>query len=110
MKIVENKRHYLHFTIAGFAYHNGCEVFDKLHIGTKLQLVREDENAFDSNAVAIFYQDQMLGYVPRAFNSELALLLDMGHGDIFEARVQSLNPMLVPEEQVGVIIYVLRYA
>lgn len=110
MKIVENKRHYLHFTIAGFAYHNGCEVFDNLHIGTKLQLVREDENSYDSNAVAIFYQDQMLGYVPRAINRELALLLDMGHGDIFEARVQSLNPMLSPEEQVGVIIYVLRHA
>ena len=110
MKIVENKRHYLHFTIAGFAYHNGCEVFDKLHIGTKLQLVREDENSYDSNAVAIFCQDQMLGYVPRAVNRELALLLDTGHGDIFEARVQSLNPMLSPEEQVGVIIYVLRHA
>lgn len=108
MKLIENKKHFMHFTIAGFSFHEGCDVFDQLNIGTPLRLIREDENTHDPNAVAIFFGDTMLGYVPRQRNEQLAMLFDMGYEDIFEAKVQSLDPTANPEEQVGVIILIKR--
>lgn len=48
---------------------------------TEVYLVREPDNAFDSNAIRIVDADEgyMYGYVPRAPAEILALLLDNGH-------------------------------
>ena len=41
------KVHLANFHIAGFGYWEGCEAFEMLKIGTKLELVREEDNPFD---------------------------------------------------------------
>ncbi len=108
MKIIENKKHFLHCNVAGFSYHCGCEVFDQMKIGSKLRLIREDENQFDKNAVAVFFGDTHIGYLPKNSNEQVAMLLELGYEDIFDARVQTLDPEAHPEEQVGMIIFVKR--
>jgi hypothetical protein len=43
-----------------------------------LALVREPNNPHDANAVAIYFQKDKLGYVPRGENSAIAQMLDRG--------------------------------
>lgn len=105
---LETKRHFMSFNIAGFSYHDGCEVFDQLKIGSPLRLIREEDNRHDLNAVAVFFGDTWLGYVPRQKNSDLALLMDMGYENIFVARIQQLDPQAHSEQQVGVVVFVKK--
>lgn len=108
LRQLEKKRHFMSCNVAGFTYHDGCEVFDQLKIGSPLRLVRDEENEYDHNAVAVFFGDTWLGYVPRQRNEQLAMFMDLGYEDIFEARVQQLNPQAHPEQQVGMVIYVKK--
>ena len=109
MKNAENKLlkkvHLDNFHIAGFGYWEGCEAFEHLKIGTKLELVREPDNAFDPYAIAIYYQEFKLGYVPRANNHDLSKYLDMGLDHIHEARIQRISPDQNLESQIEIILY-----
>ena len=96
------------FHIAGFSYWEGCEAFEQLKIGTKLELVREEDNAFDPYAVAIYYNDYKLGFIPRAHNHDISKYLDMGLHDIYEVRITRLTPDVQPEQQVEVIVNILN--
>jgi len=100
------KRHFQHFNIAGFTYYDGPEVFSELKIGTELQLVQEPDNRYDPKAVAIYFEDKKLGFIPRSNNNEISKLLEMGY-DIFEMRIQQLSAKVNPEDQVGVIVYLI---
>lgn len=110
MRSKENKPvkkvHLANFHIAGFSYWDGCEAFEHLKIGTKLDLVREEDNAFDPYAVAIYYKDLKLGFIPRGENHDISKYLDMGFGDIYEVRITRLTPDAHPENQVEVILYI----
>lgn len=101
------KRHFLHFDIAGFTYWEGCEVLHELKVGTTLTLVREKDNQFDAYAVAIYYGDYKLGFIPRGENHQISKFLELGHADLFETRINRLSPEDNPENQVGVIVYLM---
>jgi hypothetical protein len=45
------------FFIAGFNYYDGCMALDELKVGAKLELVRDEYNKVDVNAVAIYCND-----------------------------------------------------
>lgn len=101
---MENKRHLFNGHIAGFSYWDGVEAFESLKIGTKLTLVREPDNKFDPYAIAIYYDDYKLGFVPRDSNHELSKYLEMGYGDIYDVRINRISPDEHPENQIGFII------
>lgn len=98
-------RHYLNFDIAGFSYWDGAMVLNELKPGQKVQLEREEDNRFDPYAVAIWYGENKLGFIPRDENHEISKFLEMGYEDIFDARIQRVSPEDHPEHQVSVIIY-----
>lgn len=100
------KRHYTTFNIAGFSYWDGCIVFNELKIGTELILMREADNKFDPYAVAIYYGEHKLGFIPRGENQEINKFLELGHDDLFEIRINRLSPDAHTEQQVGVIVYI----
>ena len=104
----EMKRHLANFHIAGFGYWDGCEAFEHLKIGTLLELVREEENHFDPYAVAIYYHEYKLGYIPRGDNNEISKYLDMGWNNLYEVRVTRVTPDAPPESQIEVIVYIKR--
>ena len=54
-------------------------MFNDLKIGSPLLLVREDENAYDHDAVAIFYGDTHIGYVPSSKNEQLVHRHSVSH-------------------------------
>ena len=108
MRIKSIKEHFLNCNVAGFSYKQGCEVFNEMKVGTELRLVREDENPYDKNAVAIFYKETHIGYIPKHQNDTLAKLLDLGYDDIFETRIQAIDPTADLEHQVDVIVFIKR--
>jgi hypothetical protein len=70
----------LDFAIAGGHYHGLYQALPSLTTGTRLALVREPENPYDSNAVAVHLAavGLKLGFVPRAANPPVARLIDRG--------------------------------
>ena len=112
MKNRENKPvkkvHLTNFHIAGFGYWEGCEAFENLKIGTKLDLVREEDNPFDPYAVAIYYREHKLGFIPRGSNHDISKYLDMGLDNIYDVRITRLTPDAHPEQQVEVIVNILN--
>ena len=105
---MEKHRHYLTANIAGFTYWDGCMVFKDLKIGTELTLKREADNKFDPYAVAVYFGEQKLGFLPRNQNETVNKLLEMGYTDLFEVRVNRKSKEEHPENQVGIIVYIKR--
>lgn len=99
-------RHLLDCSIAGFTYWDGVLAFNDLKIGTELRLQYEPDNEFDPYAIAIYYEKYKIGYIPRAENHQLSKFLEMGYTDIFEVRINRISPDVLPEEQVGIIIFI----
>lgn len=98
-------RHYNSFHIAGFSYWDGCIVFNDLKIGSELTLKREEDNKFDPYAVAIYYGNHKLGFIPRNENREISKFLELGYTNLFEVRINRVTPDAETENQVGVIVY-----
>jgi hypothetical protein len=71
-----NKAFLAEYFIRGFQYYDGDKVLDELKQGATLQLVREMENEYDNFAVAIYYNQHKLGFVPAEENELLARLID----------------------------------
>ena len=86
------KVHLDNFHIAGFGFWDGCEAFEHLKIGTRLDLIREADNPFDPYAVAIYYGEYKLGFIPRGSNHDISKYLDMGLKDIYEVRITQISP------------------
>lgn len=101
----EKEKYIDSFPIAGFQYRDGVEALEKLKVGTKLDLVPEFDNPYDSNAVAIKYHGVHLGYVPRVKNALLAQALFFGHDGIVRCKVVKVDKKADPHDQVIVKLY-----
>lgn len=97
----------------GRMYHDCDEVFDELKVGTVLSLVREPDNNHDPDAIAVTYykvvdgvciDKYLLGYIPRESNKEMATIMDMGWGEIFECRINKINRDAHYEQQIHLTI------
>jgi hypothetical protein len=105
---METRRHFSTFRIAGFTYWEGCIALTQLKIGTELRLEREADNKFDPYAVAVYFNEYKLGYIPRDENREISKFLDMGYKAIFEVRINRIDKRETPENQVGAIVYLVK--
>lgn len=123
MKLKVKKIFYRECHLAGRQYHDCDEVFDELKVGTQLQLVRDLDNRFDKNAVAVVYtrplalrkrgtdeEDNqfMIGYIPRTDNGAFADFLEMGWDRIFECRINKIDPTAHYENQINMIIKIKK--
>jgi len=88
--------------IAGFQFHRGDAIWASLDVGEELALVRESSNTHDPDAVAVYFHEQMLGYVPRGDNRAIAQMLD--RGESLEARISKLLDDGEPWERIRITI------
>lgn len=108
------KLYFMDCHLAGTQYHDADEVWDKLKAGTILQLVRDKDNKYDPNAVAVVYNDEetkedfCIGYIPRRENNEIATILEMGWTEIFECRISEKLEKAHPENQIHLKIKVKK--
>ena len=110
--MVTKKLFYMDCHLAGRKYHDADEVWDDLKVGTVLKLERDKENRFDPYAVMVVYDKDdevyLLGYIPRGENETISNLLEMGWTNLFECRISKINPDAHPEEQIHLIVKILR--
>jgi hypothetical protein len=90
--------------LAGFRYHAAAEVWEGLHVGDRLQLVREAENRFDRNAISVAWRGRKLGYVPRRENAALAWGMD--RGEAVSARISRLRTHPNPARRIEFEVYI----
>ncbi len=104
--------------VAGRQYHDADEVWNELNVGTELHLVRDLDNRYDKNAIAVVYrrkatderaelnesQEYLLGFIPRCCNEVLAGILEMGWTDIFECRLSRKEEHQHYEQQLHITI------
>ncbi len=62
--------------VAGFGFYKGPTLIAEMKNGDSLDLIREPENKYDSNAVAVYWKCQKIGFLPRVDNLILATILD----------------------------------
>lgn len=90
--------------LAGYQFHAGSTVWERLQVGDTLHLVREPNNRHDGNAVRVEWQDQQLGYLPRVENQAIAAELD--RGTPVEARISRLREAKNPWQRVLIDVFI----
>ncbi|NWG29912.1 MAG: HIRAN domain-containing protein [Rhodocyclaceae bacterium] len=91
--------------LAGFQYHAGAALWERLHVGDPLALVREPDNPYDPRAVRVEWQGRMLGYLPRAENEAVAAALD--RGERVEGRIAALVRHRNPWRRLRIDVFVV---
>ena len=84
--------------VAGFQYHDGEAVWSRLSAGDSLHLLREPDNPYDRQAVAVYRAGAKLGYVPRVANTAVSQMMD--RGERLVARIERLRESQNPWQRV----------
>jgi hypothetical protein len=66
------------YPVAGFQYHEGVAIREKLRSGNQVSLVAEPQNPFDAQAVRIEFEGRQIGYLPQSQNTVIFNLLEQG--------------------------------
>jgi hypothetical protein len=64
--------------IAGTSFRKLNDIEPKLSSQVKLEIKREPDNKFDEFAIALYFEQKKIGYIPRERNEVIARLLDAG--------------------------------
>lgn len=90
--------------LAGFQYYEGKDLWAMMRVGDSLQLVREPQNPHDANAVRVLWRNEMLGYIPRRENADVARQMDRGAP--VKARIVQLKEARNPWQRIEFEVYV----
>ena len=90
--------------LAGFQYYEGRDLWNMMRVGDNLLLQREPQNTHDSNAVRVLWRNEMLGYIPRRENSDVARQMDRGAP--VKARIVQLKEARNPWQRIEFEVYV----
>ena len=97
----------LNSKLAGFSHYDGPLAWPQLQVGSQLTPVTED-NKYDPNAVALYFADYKLGYIPRENNEIIFQFLDMGWAEVFDVRISRMSREEHPERQVDISVGICR--
>lgn len=99
-------RHITDFNVAGMRYWDGALVLDELKVGANLTIIVEENNPHDPDAVALYWENTKIGYIPKDSNWLPAQLLRFGHHNVLECRILKVNTEADTWKQVQAGIYV----
>jgi single-stranded-DNA-specific exonuclease len=75
--------------VAGVTFTDRQKIIRGIQAGDAVYLQRELDNPFDSNAIAVYYQDSSIGYLQKRLAKYLATAMD--HGTKYEAYVTQVT-------------------
>lgn len=93
--------------VAGFRFHKGVELLPLMQEQDIVELRREPENEHDEFAVAVYWQQEMIGYLPAASNEVIARLMD-GKALSLVGIITHLQRDAEPWENVAIAVYFLK--
>ncbi len=100
IKEQESEKVILDTYVAGIKFHDALEVWQDLYEGADLLLVRDKDNHYDENAVAVVFvgededgvtQEYTLGYIPREENETIAAIIDMGWSELLRCEIEDVD-------------------
>ena len=80
--------------LAGFQFYEGERLWQTMKPGHRLALRRAPRNKYDQRAVEVWWNDSMIGHLPRFDNAAVSQMMDRGgrlHG-VIAAMAESSNP------------------
>ena len=89
--------------LAGFQHHNGRRVWRYLQEGETLRFKREPFNFHDQNAVAVYFRNEKLGYLPQNQNQIAAQMLD--RGETLIGKIKQLIASNNPRERISLQVW-----
>ena len=92
-----------HSPVAGFLYYEGENIWPQMKVGDALRLQREPQNRYDPHAIAVYWRQSKLGYVPRRENRTLAQMLD--RGQILNTQIEQLQSEAGSWGRVEIAVY-----
>lgn len=101
------KIYLLHFFVRGFKFYDGPKIFKHINSEGLVDLIREADNKFDKNAIAIYFEGYKIGYVPREDNEVLTNIVDAKLLDV-QAEITRIEPHAGTWEQISVAIFALK--
>lgn len=93
--------------VAGFRFYKGMELLPHMQEQDIVELRRNPQNEHDDFAVAVYWQQEMIGYVPAASNEVIARLIDAKALSLV-AVITHLEPKAKPWENVAIAVYFLK--
>lgn len=93
--------------VRGFQYYEGPKIIKKINKSGLVELVREPDNSYDSNAIAIYFNQLKIGFIPRESNELLSTLLDTELLQL-QAEITHIEPDAHDWEKIHVAIYALK--
>ena len=101
-KLSQQKILLLQDYIAGYQYYQGETVQEQIKINDPIQLQAEPHNFYDNKAVALYWNNTKLGYIPRQSNGVIAQMLS--RGEKLQAKVQQIQHQANPWERIKITI------
>lgn len=93
--------------VRGFRFYEGAALIPKMKNGDMLQLVREPDNQFDNKAIAVYYNDIKIGFLPKEDNDILSKLMDAEVVKL-HAEIAQLQEGAKDWEKLFIAVYVLK--
>lgn len=84
--------------VAGYRYYKGKHLEHLMEPGRELSLIREPYNQYDEAAIAVYFNNEKIGYLPHAENQTIALLMDQQAN--INASITDFDPDAGPWERV----------
>lgn len=101
------KAYLLQSFVAGFRFYKGMELLPHMQEQDMVELRRHPDNEHDEFAVALYWQQEMIGYLPADSNEIIARLMDAKALPLV-GIITHLQRDAKPWENVAVAVYFLK--
>jgi hypothetical protein len=95
------------FFVAGFKYYAGPRIINGMKQGDLLEMRREPNNRYDRSAVALFWNEHKIGFLPAAGNDTISKLLDIAWPPLV-AEITHIETKAQTWENIAAAVYLLK--
>jgi hypothetical protein len=92
--------------VRGFQYYNGPKIINQINKSGLLEMIREPENEYDPCAIALYFNNQEIGFIPMESNEVLSVLIDTKLLKL-QAEITHIEPKASDWERIHVAIYAM---